>query len=719
MSLDQFIYHLERSNLFRSIDDIKQSKKECLSSIKILNSISKDKTTTVPHIKTISEFTLNYYDSISKPSSVSDKLTWLSSKFGGNFYPPVIQFDKSLSSYDPIFASSTTFEDDDEILQQLPTKSAEYKRVTVNKWDNEIANLKNLYQDILPNCSFVSSFLAIVDNDNDIHIINSISPHHESCQYKVMLHFNGERRVVMIDNKLPLMALNPTRNLIIKSYTDEQLYWPALIEKSYLKIMGNGYIFNGSNMANDTYLLSGWLPQIIRLENSRLPDNMKELWELKEKGEVVLGIGTGTLSKTLSHTLNLVTEHDYMIEHYNDKDGSITIKNPWLDQSKRIITIKEFTYFRFLYVNWKNTNTPFVQNFIYSVKPFVFHQPQFTIRCIEETTQVLLERHLPEDKEEGNQWMDINVYDTEYKVITPTQYKKCQSVQTNNRLQMITLKPGIYTMVISSNKPGKFTLSSFGASFVKSKYKYEFTESINDEWTLENNGGNWAMSTYINNPQYDFVIKELTDLVIGMYATGQINFHVLHSEYEIGQRIRRFDKTKLDNYQNYNSRFQLQNYRLSPGSYKLVVSEFQRNLGEYSLILNSNNPISISKIPQSLGLYVVKHSFNWDNNNRYKLYFQTFNHNSQVTFKICYFNGDLDYELQINYRPAVRASLFNAKTKQPIQINENFDDSLFGIFIDELLVDPDEYILLIERFEIGYGKCEVDIGCNNKVVILN
>lgn len=65
----------------------------------------------------------------------------------------------------------------------------------------------------------------------------------------------------------------------------------------------------------------------------------------------------------------------------------------------------------------------------------------------------------------------------------------------------------------------------------------------------------------------------------------------------------------------------------------------------------------------------------------------------------------------------MRASLFNSQTKQPIQINEQFNDSLYGVFLHEILPLPEEYILLIERFEIGYGRCVVEIGCNNKVIL--
>ncbi|RCK64926.1 Calpain-like protease palB/RIM13 [Candida viswanathii] len=712
MNLEQYLYHLERSHLYVSVDDTKQAKKECLEAVKILNTIAKE-SKDFPHLKTLSQFTINYYDTIGKePKSVSDKLTWISSKITpDNFFPPIIDFDSGVNSNHGMFVdTSSAFDDPDKVLRQLPKEETEYEPRDVLNWNNNLNDLTNLYQDILPNCSFVSSFLAIVDNN--IPIIEIISPHAKSSKYKVILRFNGTARSVTIDSRLP--TLPNKRNLIIKSSTDPDLYWPALIEKAYLKIMGKGYVFSGSNMANDAYLLSGWLPQIIKIVNGKLPNSIAELWELKSQGKVILGIGTGSLSKKLSSQLHLITEHDYMIEKYNKEDRSIVVKNPWLDQkTQRLINIKDFTYFRFLYVNWKPEAITCQQNFLYDVKPYSFNQPQFTITNIEESW-LLLERHLPE----AQQWMDINIFDTEHKVISPTQYPKHLSVETNNRLQLVKLKPGIFTIVISSNKPGKFTLTSFGGKFTKLKYKHQHFETVDGDWNCQTNGGNWAMSTYIDNPQYDVVVTEPTDLVVGMYGTGQINFHVFHSDKKLGQRLRKFDKTKLENYQNYNLSFQLQKYRLSPGIYKLVASEYERGQGDFQLVFNSNNPVAVTKIPQSLGLFTSKTSYNWENTNRYKFYFETTNYNSQISFRINYFSDDSqDYELQNNYRPAIRASIFHSRTKQPIQINEDFDDCLYGIYVDELLHEPDEYILLIERFEIGYGRCSVEIGCNYKVLV--
>ena len=57
--------------------------------------------------------------------------------------------------------------------------------------------------------------------------------------------------------------------------------------------------------------------------------------EFKLQGKVTLGIGTGSLSKKLSTLLHLISEHDYMIEKYHPKDGSITMKtHGWIRKAR-------------------------------------------------------------------------------------------------------------------------------------------------------------------------------------------------------------------------------------------------------------------------------------------------------------------------------------------------------------------------------------------------
>ncbi|EGW31128.1 calpain-like protease palB/RIM13 [Spathaspora passalidarum NRRL Y-27907] len=734
MSLSEVLHLVEYSYLYQSIDDTVKAKKGCLQAIKILNTLAKSDNSTQPHIKEVSQFVLNLYDQIDKqPLNTSGKLSWMSSKLSETgTCPPVISFSPNLNSHNQIFFSEDqAFQDEDKSIQKVP-ENVQWESVMVDDWSSESSDLTSLYQDILPNCSFVSSFLAIIESQT-IPIIQSISPHRPSTQYKVQLMFNGTFRNVTIDNRLPYLSNDRSRNLFISSFKDPRLLWPALIEKAYLKVMGDGYNFNGSNMANDTCLLTGWLPQIIKIENGQLPTEFSRLWELHRQGKVLLGIGTGKLSKQIGLHLNLITDHDYVIDNFRMEGNKkiITIKNPWISKSLdcRLISVDEFTYFKYLYVNWK-PEFKYTQNhnFLYSPKEFIFNEPQFTFS--NDTAQLqevwlLLERHLPTD----SQWMNMQIFETGSKVLTQTQFKKLGlDSGTNNRIQLIKLnmKPNqSYTAVISCGKSCKLTLSMFnnigpGFKFNKSKWMYVFTlPPIDGEWTDRTNGGNWSISTFIDNPQYDLIVKKDTKLIVVVYGDTQVNTYLLQSDNsKLGERVHKFDKSKLLNNEHYNTFFQLNNYTLAPGNYKLIVSAYDKYIGKYKLLLNSTSEVQLDKTPFSWGLFTTKTGFNWDNQNRFKLRFSTTSYNTKTIFHITHFNGEHNYELLTNYRPAIRASIFDARNSSPILINEKFDDSLYGIFVDWTLEHPGEYILLIERFELGNGRCVVEIGSSKKVHLM-
>ena len=81
--------------------------------------------------------------------------------------------------------------------------------------------------------------------------------------YYFRFNFNGDRRVVGIDDQLPVSKTE--RMLHIIDRNNPCLLWPALIEKAYLKVRG-GYDFPGSNSNTDLWIMTGWIPEIVFLQ---------------------------------------------------------------------------------------------------------------------------------------------------------------------------------------------------------------------------------------------------------------------------------------------------------------------------------------------------------------------------------------------------------------------------------------------------------------------
>lgn len=740
-----------------SLGNGSKSKGQCLEIVKILNRLSKSNEFNEgysPLLKDLSSYTLKFYDSIDSGNyfSFDEKIIWLSSKLHGELYPPLTVYSNNLDSFDSLLLPShKTTRDKSDNLPVPESLNAHYEQVNLTNWTLDYSALSELYQDLLTNCSFVSSLLSIVELDGSKLLEKLISPRQDVSLFKCLLYFNGCSRLITVDNTLPFLN-DSNRNLTINSTSKNNLYWPALVEKAYLKVLGSGYKFEGSNMAIDTYMLINWIPEIVPINNNRIDCDI--IWDYYLSKKVLLGIGTGKLSAELSEKLNLISGHDYLVVSFDPVTRNIVLKNPWIENNynyKRTLRISDndLLHFKYFYVNW-NPNAFFKYKsqttFIYNVKDksgmHIYQKPQFVLLNSTNDSQniwLLLEKHLP-IKNLSDQLINILIYESACgdKVMVSNQYIKAnKESNTNSRLMLLkfTMKPKqVYTVVISSTIGKAFTLNMYNNisrdfNLVKAKFKYPTPiPVIEDKWTSDNSGGNWSLSTYINNPQYDIQIKESANIMVGLFSEFKdkfVNFHIFHSDpRDKGQRIRSFDKSKLLVNEKYSMSYQFEDLKnLQPGFYKIVLSTFDSNLyGDFKLFAihdSSSSNIIISKIHASLGLFLQKAEFSWNSSNRFKLYFETTQFNSRFTFHITHYNHDnKNTESLSDYRPSMRGSIFDAENGQPIQINEEWNDSLYGLFIDCEIQKSDTYILLVERFELGSGRCKIDVGCNRKFNIL-
>jgi hypothetical protein len=138
-----------------------------------------------------------------------------------------------------------------------------------------------LVQDMITDCSLVASICAAsaweVKHHAQVHtplnlidkiVTNNIFPRtqkegSQSGKYIVLLHFNGCWRQIVLDDLLP--QSREGKPLHVMSKTNPNLVYPALIEKAFLKVMG-GYDFPGSNSATDLHMLTGWIPEVVHLQ---------------------------------------------------------------------------------------------------------------------------------------------------------------------------------------------------------------------------------------------------------------------------------------------------------------------------------------------------------------------------------------------------------------------------------------------------------------------
>ena len=202
----------------------------------------------------------------------------------------------------------------------------------------------DLVQDMTSDCSVVASLCAgtaRVERGHPKIIASVIYPYDRekklpglspSGRYVLRLYFNGCFRKVEIDDFLP--TSKDRRVLHVLDRSNPGNYWPALLEKAYLKVR-SGYDFPGSNSGTDIAVITGWIPEQIFLHDEDvMPD---ELWTrifgAFNRGEVLLTIGTGELPRREQKQIGLAAEHDYAILDIRERSDSreLLIKNPWLN----------------------------------------------------------------------------------------------------------------------------------------------------------------------------------------------------------------------------------------------------------------------------------------------------------------------------------------------------------------------------------------------------
>lgn len=92
-------------------------------------------------------------------------------------------------------------------------------------------------------------------------------------KYSVRLFFNGIPRRVDVDHRI---LIKPNRKVVGTYSSKPGELWPTLIEKAFLKIHG-GYGYHGGNGCQDTYILTGWIPENIHLETEQ-ESEINQIW---------------------------------------------------------------------------------------------------------------------------------------------------------------------------------------------------------------------------------------------------------------------------------------------------------------------------------------------------------------------------------------------------------------------------------------------------------
>lgn len=764
---------LQKSHWELARNKLELAKQDALSACNAINIIltTSDKSS-LKYVSLLAHYSLSYYKNLSQKGAASllaqEKFCWLTSTpsaTGGFWYPVIFFEENSSNNIAPIACSDENIQLPDfgpekpiqfcslnpSLLDSINGLSLEEHRIESVKTSKDIPeinsseSLADLYQDILSDCSFVLSLLSLSELGLTQKVRDLVSIF-ENETAKVRLFVNGCWREVVITTKLPIFEFEKDRSLFVRSATRNSLLWPALIEKAYVTYFDGHYAFGGSNMANDTFMLTGWLPEI-RLITQTSQDTISELWNGKVSGNLLIGLGTGTISRALEDSLGIISNHDYVLGDYDKTLDSYTLINPWAFRDERDLKCQRvvrldgstFRNFKFLYLNWKPRHKYEVKLFCVSSpshwpNTFLGDKPQFHLcNRTNETNEIVI---LVEKFQECKADFNVSVWEgAKHIIYTTDRYHLAAGgkfVNSKHHLIRLEMAPNvdyILSIVSKDEKASKFAITIHHdiseLLFLKAKSGYDFTlPLISGNWGQGSSGGNWLYETFINNPQYDFEIEKETPFLVVLGCNKEnidVNVHLIHcSRNEKGTAIRRFDPARLLFNEKYLGQLFIQQVaKLDPGCYKVVVSTYNRGeLDGFKLLLahNGSKASEVIPTPRALGTFIKDSSFEWRTSNRHKLEILTLHKKTEITFHLRLGESD---DLQMNnYRPAIRASIFDEFTREPVVITSKWNDSVYGAFLDCCLPELDRsYILLVERFETGEGFCRISTGSSHRIDI--
>ena len=390
----------------------------------------------------------------------------------------------------------------------------------------------------------------------------------ENGKYIFKLHFNGCDRVVEIDDRLP--ASRTGRAIFVIDRQNPTSFWPALVEKAYLKVRG-GYDFPGSNSCTDLWVLTGWIPEQVFLKRHVSHDEALDLdkrWEsileAFRAGNVIMTLGTGRFGHSEEEATGLVAEHDYgVLDITSEPERRILVKNPWctshtwtgtwtgisspetVDQPAQLsrsrgsfwMSLGDITqHFESMYLNWDPGLFPYRQDhhFAWDLTPrpnmssSVLDNPQYSVatKGIGDTNGlsvvwILLARHFVDGDERATStlnrgFMSIFIFDNGGKKAARMagSIHSGPFVDSPQTLLKLPIEAGrAYTVVPvwEGLMPlsCRFTLSFFSdrkLAIEAAKDAMNHDTLEHGSWTRRTAGGNSSSPMYGSNPQFSIKV---------------------------------------------------------------------------------------------------------------------------------------------------------------------------------------------------------------------
>ena len=303
-----------------------------------------------------------------------------------------------------------------------------------------------------------------------------------------------------------------------------------------------------------------------------------ELWlaifENFHAGNLLLTLGTGTLTRRDEELIGLPSEHDFAVVEIAQRDDQrlLLIKNPWAEtqawKGGKLNIVKQspsndvsikaqsdlaepenhdknatlapgifwmglndvFQNFESMYLNWNTDLFPEqkVAHFTWDLSTLrtpagsVIRNPQYVFQSQQRASLwILLSKHITTtDADQGF----ISLYGFEnqgnkvYSIDGPLE--RCPYVDSPNVLMKLDISPQKTITVVVSEQGlpqtrrnfSLFAYSNEPFSLALATERYQNITTVSGSWTSLTSGGNASSSSYSLNPQYSVTLSESTDL---------------------------------------------------------------------------------------------------------------------------------------------------------------------------------------------------------------
>jgi len=277
----------------------------------------------------------------------TERIEWLMSSVHDKFYPPLCIDNATSTPWNNTDSNILKLGGCKDLEEKYPTGTPLKDIISFANKELSTINHKILIEQSpdIGDCSLVASIINIRKASLQIPRIKKIS----NNLYQIQLNFNGSNKRLAFVDSSRIPTDTDGEQLSLKS----NLINDKIMEIACLDIQSGSYDTQGSNVVIDTYLMTGFIPDIIQLKNI----SFEQFSKYFESDICLMAIGTSDINKADPLNNYLLPFHDYVITETQKNTKQVILQDP-LDSTLNLKFEFNESFknsFYQLYINWDHS----------------------------------------------------------------------------------------------------------------------------------------------------------------------------------------------------------------------------------------------------------------------------------------------------------------------------------------------------------------------------